>query len=72
MVNWKEYEGCGRGLIKMLSWHFPGGVEKTTKNLSQDIQSPSRDLNPGLLHDTVSSLASPIKRRHIDSMKVIK
>jgi hypothetical protein len=45
-----------KGFRRRQSWpdlrYFPGiyldGLRKTTKNLSQDILSPGRDLNPGL------------------------
>jgi hypothetical protein len=33
--------------FKVLFWHLPGGLRKTTKDLSQDSRSPDRDLNPG-------------------------
>jgi hypothetical protein len=45
MMNWK---GLGRKWywlnIKILTQNSPGGSEE---NLSQDIRSPGRDLNPG-------------------------
>jgi hypothetical protein len=48
MMNWKDVEGNGHGLN--LRYH-PGfcleGLRKTTKHLSQDSQSPSKDLKPG-------------------------
>jgi hypothetical protein len=33
--------------FKVLSWYLPGGSEENHKNLSQDSQSPSQDLNLG-------------------------
>jgi hypothetical protein len=43
----KDFKGSGRGIILRC---FPGirldGLRKTTKPLSQDSRSPSRDLNP--------------------------
>jgi hypothetical protein len=48
MINWKNLEGNGRGLI--LSY-YPiirlKGLRKTTKIVSQNIRSAGRDLNPG-------------------------
>jgi hypothetical protein len=48
MTNLEDFEGSGRGLI---SRHYPRiyleGLKKTTKSLSQDTRSPSRNLNPG-------------------------
>jgi hypothetical protein len=48
MINWK---GFGRMRswpnFKVLSRHSPGGLWKSTKNLSQDRRSPGRDLNSG-------------------------
>jgi hypothetical protein len=45
-----DLEGSGRGLI---STHYPDihleGLRITTKDLSQNSQSPGRDLNPGQL-----------------------
>lgn len=32
----KDLEGSGYGLIKVQSWHLPGGIEKNHKKLSQD------------------------------------
>jgi hypothetical protein len=32
--------------FKVLSRYLPGGLRKTTKNLTQDSRSPGRDLNP--------------------------
>jgi hypothetical protein len=23
-----NFEGCGHGLIKVISWHLPGGIEE--------------------------------------------
>jgi hypothetical protein len=31
-------EACGPGLIEVLSQNFPGGTEKTAKNLSHDVR----------------------------------
>jgi hypothetical protein len=48
MVNW---EGCGRKLswsnLKLHPRVFLKGLKKATKNLSQDSQTPGRDLKPG-------------------------
>jgi hypothetical protein len=30
----KDLKGCGRGLIKVISGHFPGGYEAKKENLS--------------------------------------
>jgi hypothetical protein len=27
-MNWKEFWGCGHGLIQVLSWHLPGVTEE--------------------------------------------
>jgi hypothetical protein len=40
---WKEVV---MAKFKVLSWHIPGGTEEIHKNLSQDSQCPSRNLNP--------------------------
>jgi hypothetical protein len=41
-------EGSGRSLIfKVLSQYLPGGLLKTTKNISHDFRCPGRDLKPG-------------------------
>jgi hypothetical protein len=31
MMNWKNLEGRGRGLIEVLSRNFPGGIEENHK-----------------------------------------
>jgi hypothetical protein len=40
-----ETGGSGRDLIEVLSRNLPGGIEETTKDLSQDIRGPVRDSN---------------------------
>jgi hypothetical protein len=49
MMNWKDLEESGSGLILR---YYPDihleRLRKTTNNLSQDIRSPDPDLNPGL------------------------
>jgi hypothetical protein len=39
----KDLEGSGRGLIEVLSQHFPGGPEENYENPSQDSGWPGRD-----------------------------
>jgi hypothetical protein len=40
----KNLEGRGHDLIKVLSQHFPGGIEETHGNLSQDSRCPAENL----------------------------
>jgi hypothetical protein len=39
-----DLEGCGRGIIEVLSWHLPGGT--IHKNLSQDSRCPEGESSP--------------------------
>jgi hypothetical protein len=43
-MNWKDVEGSGRDLFKVLSQHRVG-MTKTIKHLRQDSRPPSRELN---------------------------
>jgi hypothetical protein len=49
MKNWKV---CGRKPsgpnFNVLSWNLLGKTEENHKYISEDSQSPGRDLNPGL------------------------
>jgi hypothetical protein len=48
MMNGKDLEGSGRGLILRNNPSMsPKGLRKTTKNPSQGSRSPGRYLNPG-------------------------
>jgi hypothetical protein len=47
-MNGKDVEGRGRGLILGIIRYISEGLRRTTKNLSQNIRSSGRDLNPGL------------------------
>jgi hypothetical protein len=47
IMNWK---GFGRKQswpnFNVLSWHSPGGTDKTTTNLNQDSRSPGPIIEP--------------------------
>jgi hypothetical protein len=48
MMNSKELDGNGRGLIlKYYLGIYLEGLRKTAKNLSQVSRSPGRDFKPG-------------------------
>jgi hypothetical protein len=48
MMNWKDVEGSGHGLILRNQFqHLPGRTGENNEQLSQDSLSPGRDLNPG-------------------------
>jgi hypothetical protein len=52
MVNNELYRIWKKVVVAKFVWYYPGirleGLKKTTMNLSEYIQSPGRDLKPGL------------------------
>jgi hypothetical protein len=54
----KILNGSGRDVVEVLSWNFPGGNEKTVRNLSQNSWCLGRDSNPAPLEH--ESRATPI------------
>jgi hypothetical protein len=40
LLIWEDLQGSGRGLIEVLYWYLPKGMEETTKNFSFDSRYP--------------------------------
>jgi hypothetical protein len=47
MINWKDVEGSGRGLIFRYNPICLQGLRETKKNISENSRYPGRDLNLG-------------------------
>jgi hypothetical protein len=45
--RWKVRKEAVVAYFKALSRHLAGGTEEDHENLSEDLRSPGRDLNPG-------------------------